>query len=536
MSKASVNFKKQIEIDKEMLSALPKNNKKNTSRYIEMLESVISEYNKYTEDITKELQRRAKKINAIQINGKINELEKEIFELKEYRILNKVNTSYEKMRFDEVIFNIRRFYRNRLDKVNEYIYLCIELFSEVGVKLRETDFNFSPYVREYMTVFFEGIDNGNINSEKIKTTFEKLYWKCSDIIVHIEVNLRAIYYKYEKRIEKSVQYKKEKFLKRKEITEIQFLDEYRAKKEEILNLKRQDVKIILDNIFENESEIRNYEPKELNKIYSELLDKPLDTYSAEEIEDINTSFIKLSDNLYEYKEYAKFKFLIEQIKSIYKNKERYKDSFKLKRSEIEPLEKKLIKLNDEYNKLLKSKSRAFNKSIDNSEKIEKITMQINSLILEIKKLYMELDKEKINSEVANKIDDNSSMYDILYFVASYYSFLEECIIKNNTEITDEERKQTVREIREFVRFPNLNIINNISFKEEKNIVFMIKDKYNLFNINLKREDLEENLEDFEVKVKTLVNSYYLNKNGISLNDIKFISKTNKILDEIENVT
>ena len=63
------------------------------------------------------------------------------------------------------------------------------------------DFTYSKYANEYMVVFFQEMEKDNVNSERIKTEFEKIYWKCPDIIIHIRLNILYIYTENEKNID-----------------------------------------------------------------------------------------------------------------------------------------------------------------------------------------------------------------------------------------------------------------------------------------------------------------------------------------------
>ena len=63
-------------------------------------------------------------------------------------------------------------------------------------------------------------------------------------------------------------------------------------------------------------------------------------------------------------------------------------------------------------------------------------------------------------------------------------------------------------------------------------MFIIKDKYNLLNINLTKEDLEgDNLESLIDSLNTLEEFYYINKNGINIDDISDLMDFKKLLDK-----
>ena len=53
----------KIDTDKEILSVMPKNTKKNTEAYLKKVEEIKGEYQRYLNDIILEVKRRANKIN-----------------------------------------------------------------------------------------------------------------------------------------------------------------------------------------------------------------------------------------------------------------------------------------------------------------------------------------------------------------------------------------------------------------------------------------------------------------------------------------
>ena len=112
MSDILEKLNNQIEIDKEILSVLPKNNKKNVKAYQDKAEGIKEEYVSFLNDITAEIKRRAVKINSISPNSKIDELAKELEGLEKIKLLDSNKTSFEKMELDEMLYVLKRFYKN----------------------------------------------------------------------------------------------------------------------------------------------------------------------------------------------------------------------------------------------------------------------------------------------------------------------------------------------------------------------------------------------------------------------------------------
>ena len=65
-----------------------------------------------------------------------------------------------------------------------------------------------------MEIFLEELERGTFPSERLKIKFDDIYWKCPEIIVHIELNIRNIYLKKEARIDKYFEKGKNELLKK----------------------------------------------------------------------------------------------------------------------------------------------------------------------------------------------------------------------------------------------------------------------------------------------------------------------------------
>ena len=80
----------------------------------------------------------------------------------------------------------------------------------------------------------------------------------------------------------------------------------------------------------------------------------------------------------------------------------------------------------------------------------------------------------------------------------------------------------------------INKSNNTTITENKYLSLVIKDKYNLCNMKINRDDLEEdNLDKLINTAKIICNSYYLENSQITLEDIKFVLQFDKLFGEEE---
>ena len=514
------NILNKIDADKEILSTMPRNNKKNIANYIQKVEELQQEYKEVNDEIFSEMEKRYTKIVSIKENKSIEEQKQEIEKIEEIlEILDTAKTSYEKMGIDKRIYKLSKFYKENLESINEEIYKCIKKFSEVGVALTADDFDYSIYVNEYMNSFFKEMEKGNINSEEIKSIFEQIYWKCPDIIIHIELNLRYLYMKNQKNIDKYYEIKRERLQKRLGETPEEILN-----KEENLKIKLEqeidtDKFLIIQKFLDGTLDTKDYEETRIKAEYIKLIPEEMLVPSKEEI-DINS--IKFLNSLYEYKNYLKFKYIYEDVKKKYLEIDQHKNSYSSIKKEIESKEKKLKKINKNINR-----KRLFG----NKSKQEKDIAQYNSTILEIKSLYKNLDTEEIYVKIAKNISKNSSIFDTLQFASKFYSYLVECIIENNKDITPPQIEELIDELRNFVKNPNIIIIKNITILEEKNIPIIISDRYRLLNFQITKDDINEtNFDSLISSLQKIKNYHNIKESNIDLNDMEFICEFNKILN------
>ena len=158
MNDILVEFEKYISSNKDVLSVLPINTKKNRRKYVEKVEEFEDTALKIKKVIWNEIQDRYEKILDVIENPQIAELRKSIDSIEDINLLNELNTPYEKLEFDKIIHNLDCFFEGNLDFVNQNIKLFIDKFKNLGIELTENDFNYSQYTNEYMKVFFEEIE------------------------------------------------------------------------------------------------------------------------------------------------------------------------------------------------------------------------------------------------------------------------------------------------------------------------------------------------------------------------------------------
>ena len=78
MSEAIEKLQEKMEVDKETLGLLPKNNIKNITKSLEKIEEIKAKYTAIYEEIVNEIDGRFNKINQVEENQETGKIEDEI--------------------------------------------------------------------------------------------------------------------------------------------------------------------------------------------------------------------------------------------------------------------------------------------------------------------------------------------------------------------------------------------------------------------------------------------------------------------------
>ena len=528
---------KQIDTDKEVITVLPRNGIKAIKTLLGTINEIKENYEYLNEMLLKDIENRYNDLVAVEENEDISKLEDEILKLDVAIKNTDTRSSFEKMKLDKIVYNVNGYYKSNLERLNKELVDCVKQFETVGIKISANDFNLSEYAKEYMTVLLQEVYNGEINSEMIKDTFEKVYWKCSEVVSHLYVNIRYIYDKYENEIDKYYENKMEEILESLNSTQEQVED----KKSDLIRKKRKieeiDSKLILDKFYSGQLNINDYKKQNYNKIYLELVSKDVSELSEKEKTEMDDNINKLNSNLNEYSKFTEYKFLVDGVLNIReqelarieknKGKKVKKTEFDLIKENIKKLTTDIFKIN---NKIEKPAKGLFGRKKDNAKKNSAVILERNNLILELKKLYMQLDEEIIKQKIMKNIDETSSILDVLKIGSYYYGFMAKEIIKKYPEITDKELGEMAKNIRDFITFSNFTVINYIKISDKKELSVIIKDKYKLFGMQLSKENFQEgNIDDLMRKVKIINNYNNILKSNFTIKDLEYIMVTKELL-------
>lgn len=501
-------LKKEIEVIKNNLAALPKNNKTNIKKYNDYLTEIYNQYNGLFTKIDEEIKDRFYSFFPSSNYGRLRNLKLELDAYNIHILFNTYKTTYEKLGIDRLLYDINHFYKNDLEKVNNDILQCINKYKETG--LTDLEFNYSSYCNEYVQTLINNKDNEKL----IRETFDKIYWKCPEIVTHIELNLKSIYLNNKKKLGREIEEQDHKYFSKKSRDVL--LEEYFNKVREYDSYLENDKLTIQEKFRTGELKVKDYKEDSVKKAYSII--KDADT----EIDDyLNSNIKKLSYSLEEYKNYIEYSYIITDIRNKYQNKEKYKGVYDNLLQEIEKEESKLFKINKKISKINK---RAFISEKKKEEKIAKLNIEVNSLISSLKDKYEKLEESTINDWVLKRLEDESTYKDILHLASTNYNYMIKLLTKENENITLEEVQKVILDLKDFIYSPYNTIINNITITEEKNIPSIISDGYKLLNINITADNLYDNssIDNMLDNIKIINYANILKKQQMDINDIDYI--------------
>lgn len=512
------NIDNNISSIKEVLSSFPKNNIKNKEKYLNTVNSYKEEYLAYKNNIYNELNNRYNKILNINKDSNISSLAEKIALSKSYfRFINPYCSSYELSLLDRILFDLSHYYKGDLDRVLKDIDNAINSFLVVGIRLSYKDFKFSRYAMEFMKCFFDNYYNNNI--DVIKDKFSSLYWKCSNLIVHIEINFKYLYWKNKKIFDNYYKNYKKELFKDYDNDTCKYIDNYYEIKKEYDNKVKNSKYTIIYSFINKENDILQYDSVKNDKNLSDLI---LGYNTGMDINYDNV--FDLYCSLLEYKKILDYSLIFDKFKELYSKKGDYKNKLKSKFKDISKLEGKLFSLNKKINSkcIFSKKSDSFYENLD---------ISIDNLIIEIKKLYDELDFDRFY-DIVSSLEDNTSYYDILLLVKSCFVYLRSIYKDNDESVEDNYIYDIINSIDDLLYCPYNTLVDNINIVNTKDLGIVISDKYRLMNFNINSDMLDINNIDSIINIcKKILFYKSMVDRKINVDDISFVIKFKDIISK-----
>ena len=527
-----------IEAKKILLNTMPTNNKANIKKFYSKIESLSEKYIEYKDRVKKYIDTKSKSFDIKDKNTKSEALKIKVSNLEHIRfVLNPFNTYFEKMGFDNLIFEMNNYYDFNFNSINEIINKFFNQFELAGVELTSEDFDYTYNVNEYMTSFLNVRSKKSDNYNEVSKIFEKIYWTDPDIICHIESNFRKLIIKNEKKFINYIEEIKKKIMLENEISSYeQCLDKLKEVYIELSEVDRESISDIINlaktrsidiNIYFEDSKVRM-------ATYDSMILQPINFDNKQETENFYKTLNKLKINIEEYKNYLKFTPLIDAFKKEYEkqiptlgkvsNGSAASKKLKSIKSQILAKEGKL----DNINKVIFS-DKPLHIWLRKNKDLKQLKINSIKQAKELHDLYKVYDQEYFKDKVLSILTNSLTMGELLHL---YYSFdyFKKIAIKKVFEIDsyDEINKRS-EEFDLFAMNPTNIVLNAVNVFEKTNISRIIMNKYRLDNINITEEALTP--DDFSVlleKVNMLLRVNEIENSKITVEKIWFMVQVENI--------
>lgn len=533
-----LNFiEEDIEAKKTLIDTLPTKTKVSKRKYNEKIDLMLNKYETYKTSLLKYINTKNSKLKLKKEEKHLEKLSDDVANLEHVRfVLNPLNTYVEKMGFDSLLYEINHYSEFQFGSLNKKLNDFIDKFELINVKLSSEDFDYTCYVKEYMTAFLDVRKNKNEKYEKVSKIFEEIYWLNPNLIEHIELNLRSLIKVYAKDFNKYID-KIQKELKIK--YDIKNYDDCLKKLQKAyLNLKNAEEENINDIITKaqnRELEISDYlsDSKVRSEAYTSLSIDSLNLEDKTEMEHFYDNLFKLKENLLEYGNYRQFIPLMMDFKTTYEkqvsvDKKDINSKLKEIESNIKVKEKELYKINNKLN----SKSIFKFKKLD-KDKISALKSESINIAKDLYKLYKEYEKEYFKNKVLTSLNKS---FTISNFLELYYSFdyFKKMAIKNVFKISNYDDLIAFSETFDLFAM-NLNnvIMSGVLLFDKEDVSNIIVKKYRLSKINIVDDDLHvDNIENLVNKIILLLRINKIENSETTVEKIWFMTKVKEINDKL----
>lgn len=521
----SINTKHIDEFELELKSGTKKMKEKFHNKAIKernaYINKEIDKFTRYQKDIYKLIK---KKVNEIYPKDNTLEYDKYREKLSNYKktiIFNSDKySSFFKLNIFSLISKIDIDDSVSLNDVNDILSKIFNIFKDAGVNLNATDFSYSMFTYEYMSLFINSFGNNNFN-DIMKKSFDNIYWECPDIIKHIKLNLWFLMDKYKEKLDIYSKSRAIELLNSTGLSKTELLNNYlkdvsnldkMLARDDFYNLEMfmSKKKNILDYLVDSSTRTKNFDQFVIDGVFSDITDTSK-FYNV---------MVDLAHTLGVLKMYYRYEFIIKDMQDKYNNRDENKTLYEQKLKEIKTEEAKRSKIYNDYLKATGKKG-LFHRVNPQKEKSTKL--EINEEILKLVTLYDELHDLEILDMINNNITNVSSLYDLFALSYNSYYYLEKMFKEHFAEDTNFSFDEELDKYFDFIYSPYNEFLTKIYAFTNSSVPFVIVDKYRLLGINVTGDNINnDSLDTFMDTVNYVKTVYDISKSKLSLENINFI--------------
>lgn len=535
---SDVSIIKQIEVDKTHIENFPLESEKGTKKLrAKFHRNAVSERNSYVEKqmnifnyfsrrVYFELDSRITKLLPINNDLMFDEMAKDIdkYENLVIEINDKLSVSV-KMNLEILLSSITD--TISLEQLNTKIRTFIDNFKEANIVLTSDDFSYSMFTKTYMDMYFENIDKYDFK-DIASVCFQKVYFECPKIIMHIKMCLRSIINKYDAQLVKYMDEKTKKELEEENVEKKQVIPEYLRNKTEYMWSLKKDPYRNLDKFLSKKESIADYlidSPTRESKFSTFAIGG---SYSSLD-EEAEAKFDMVIRDFYgvlgELREFYRYEVILKDLIKRYKEKESSKATFDQKSKEVAESEKVRQKLLKDY--LNSGKPKLFGFLGKDLTKVSKL--HINEELVKLNQLYVELDNAAFNNKIATILDDAASIYDIFETSLLSFSYIEKKFIETFGEEDDFDLEKEFKRYIKFLFSSFNDFLRKVNGLVDYDITKIVADKYKILGLNIDVENISrDNIGSTKEVLEFVINSLCIEENDLNSEMINYICKIKEI--------
>lgn len=534
----SISITKEIAVDKSHIENFCLESDKGTKKLREKFHrNAVNERNKYVDKqknlfnyysrrVYLELDKRVKKLlpdNNIEMfdemNTTIDKYENLVVETNE-----KLSVGV-KMGLELLISSITD--TISLQQLNDCLKIFITKFNCANIVLTSNDFSYSMFTKTYMDMYFENCNSSNF-MDTASVCFEKVYFECPKIIMHLKMNLRNIIGKYNNQLIQYMNQKVEQVLLGEGISKNQVIPLYLKSRTELMWAMEKDPHRNLEIFLKKQENINDYLPESFikeKKFSTFALGGSYVALSEEEKVKYNSVIRDFYGVVNELKEYYRYEVILKDLIKRFKDKDSSKSLFDQKTKEVSEGEKNRLKILKDYNK--SGKPNLFGFIGKDLTKVSKL--HINEELVKLNQLYIELDNATFNYKLASDLNDASSIYDIFAASLLSFSYLEKAFVDN---FSTEEGFSLEKEFKRYIEFlySSFNdFLRKVNGLADYDITEVLADKYKILGLNVNVEDVSREKIDMTREVLDfIIRSLCVEENSLNSIKMSYICKIKDI--------
>lgn len=414
-----------------------------------------------------------------------------------------------------------------LRSLNDILKVFIDKFSEANITLTSEDFIYSMFTKAYMDKYFESQNDDNFN-DTIAVWFEKIYFECPKIILHIKMCLRYLLNKYDTQLVQYMNQKVSQTLFNENIVAEQVISLYSKCRNDLVWSVEKDPYRNLNIFLNKKAVVADYLPDAF------VREKKFSTFA------IGESYVGLSDegkakynavikDLFGVanglKEYYRYEAILKDLIKRYKNKDSSKALFEQKSKEITLGEKMRLKIVKEFYNSGKPKLFGFM-----SKDLSKVSkLRINEELVKLNQLYEEFEDAVFNYKLSSSLDDACSIYDVFSCSLLSFDYLRKTFFE---KFGNEQGYNLENEFRRYIKFlfsPFSDFLRKINGLIDYDIAEVLADKYKILGLNVEIDDMSK--EKIDITCETLdfiVRSLCIEENNLNSFKMNYICKVKDI--------